>query len=730
HAWTGHSALAVSLEGHGREDLFDDVDLSRTVGWFTSLFPVVLTVEPGDHPGDTLASVRQRLGDVPNKGIGYGLLRYLRDEARTTLAALPSPEVSFNYLGQLDSLTDSSALFGLARDPTGPMHDDQGPRRHVLDVNGHVLNGSLVLRWTYSDNLHARSTVERLASTCLDVLRALIQGRDTEEARRLRPADFPLARLDAASLTRVLQTASDVEDLYPVSPLQQGLLFHALLAPSSGTYVTQLTWEMHEGLDVAALHRAWEELLRRNAILRTAFVWEGLTEPLQRVQAHVELPWRELDWRALSPEEQAEQLRALLTEDRAQGFELTRAPLLRLMRIRLNETGYRLVWSHHHLLLDGWSMGPLLDELFTVYEAQSQGRAPGLASRPPYRDYIAWLRRKDTSHAEAFWRDALTGFTEPTPLPVDTHPGRAREDAQAPEVLPMRFPAELVEKLRSFARQHHVTMNTLAQGAWALLLGRYSGRSDVVFGTTVAGRPPELPGAEAMIGLFINTLPVRVRLPEQERLVPWLQALQAQQSLVRQHETTPLAQVQGWCEVPRGTPLFDSLFAFENYPLDGSVRERANRLSVRDLRASEHTHYPLTAVILPRNGELLLKLEYESGRFDAEAMRRLVGHYLSLLEGLLTHGNQTIASLPWMTEEERRQLLVEWNTTSAGFPTGTCVHQLFEESARHAPEALAVTGSKEALTYAELERRANQLAHHLRSLGVGPEVRVALCLER
>ncbi|WP_164014774.1 non-ribosomal peptide synthase/polyketide synthase [Pyxidicoccus trucidator] len=730
--WTGHAALAVNLEGHGREDLFDDVDLSRTTGWFTTLFPLLLSAEPEALPGDILASMRQRLGDVPHKGLGFGLLRYLRDArdpATRALAALPSPEVSFNYLGQLDSLADSGALFGLSRDPTGPMYGDQGPRRHVLDVNGHVLDGRLALRWTYSDNLHERSTIEHLADACLDTLRAFIRERNTEEARRLRPADFPLARLDPSTLDRVLQTVSGVADLYPVSPLQQGLLFHALLSPTAGTYVTQLTWEMR-GLDSDAFRRAWEVLLQRHAILRTAFLWEGLPEPLQCVRARVDLPWQQLDWSDVPQNERDARLRAFLAEDRSHGFELTRAPLLRLTLVQLDQATYQLVWSHHHLLLDGWSMGPLLDELFASYEALSNGKSPVLPDRPPYRDYIAWLRKRDATRAESFWREFLAGFTEPTPLPVDSRPGRAQEEPGAPEGHLTLLPAELTGRLQAFARQHHLTMNTLAQGAWALLLGRYSGQRDVVFGTTVAGRPPELPAAESMIGLFINTLPVRVRLPERERLVPWLQELQAQQSQVRQHEATPLAQLQGWCEVPRGTPLFDSLFAFENYPLDGSVRERANRLAVKDLRSSEHTHYPLTAVILPRHGELLLKLEYESGRFDTEAMHQLVEHYQMLLEGMLSRADQPLASLPWMREAERARLLVDWNATRALVPTGTCIHQEVEAHARRTPRALAVSDSEESLTYAELERRTNQLAHHLRALGVGPEVRVGLCVER
>ncbi|MCY1015549.1 non-ribosomal peptide synthase/polyketide synthase [Pyxidicoccus sp. MSG2] len=731
-SWTGHSALAVNLEGHGREDLFDDVDLSRTTGWFTSLFPLVLSAEPKARPGEVLASTHQQLSDVPHKGLGFGLLRYLRelqDPATRALAALPSPEVSFNYLGQLDSMADTSALFGLSRDPTGPMYGDQGPRRHVLDVNGHVLDGRLVLRWTYSDNLHERSTIEHLAHGCLDTLRALIRDRDTEEAHRRRPTDFPLARLAPTTLDRVLQTVPGVADLYPVSPLQQGLLFHALLSPTTGTYVTQLTWEMH-GLDPDAFRRAWEVLLQRHAILRTAFLWEGLPEPLQCVQARVDLPWRELDWSDVPRDARDERLRAFLAEDRGHGFKLTQAPLLRLTLIQMDAEIHRLVWSHHHLLLDGWSMGPLLDELFASYEAVSKGESPVLPDRPPYRDYIAWLRTRDAARAESFWRESLAGFTEPTPLPADSRPGRAQVETGVPEGHLTLLPAALTERLQAFARRHHLTMNTLAQGAWALLLGRYSGQRDVVFGTTVAGRPPELPGAESMIGLFINTLPVRVRLPERERLVPWLQALQAQQSQVRQHEATPLAQLQSWCEVPRGTPLFDSLFAFENYPMDGSVRERANRLAVRDLRSSEHTHYPLTAVILPRHGELLLKLEYESGRFGAEAMRQLVEHYQTLLEGMLTRADQPLASLPWMKENERARLLVEWNATHAPVPSGTCIHEKVEAHARRTPRALAVSDSEETLTYAELERRANRLAHHLRSLGVGPEVRVGLCVER
>jgi amino acid adenylation domain-containing protein len=517
----------------------------------------------------------------------------------------------------------------------------------------------------------------------------------------------------------------NVEDIYRLSPTQEGMLFQSLYDPAADVFFRQMVCDLRGALDPEAFEGAWRQALARHAVLRTAFVWEGLEKPVQVVRARVELPWQSHDWRGLAAEEQQARLESLLEADRAKGFNLSSAPLMRLALARLGEEEYRLVWSHHHLLLDGWSKSLLFGEVLTLYGAARGEQAPAPPRPRPFRDYIAWLKAQDSARAEAFWRGALRGFRAPTPLGMDAgaRPGDPkRDDAQQ-----LRLSAEATAAIQGAARRHRLTLNTLLQGAWALLLSSYSGEPDVVFGNAVAGRPSTLEGAESMVGLFINTLPVRARVTPDDSLASWLRRLQEQQAEARRYEFSSLVEIQGWSEVERGWTLFESIVVFENYPLDLSLA--GGGVEVRDFRFVESTDFPLT-VEGRLDGPLSLKIIHDCRRFDAEAARRMLGHIATLLEGFAADPERRISELNILTDEERRRLLVEWNSTAADYPSDRCLHELFEAQAARTPDAAAVEFDGEELTYAELDARSDQLARHLRALGVGPETRVGICVER
>ena len=332
---------------------------------------------------------------------------------------------------------------------------------------------------------------------------------------------------------------NNIEDIYPLTPMQKGMLFHTLSAPESGVYFQQLVYTLHGDFDVSAFIRAWQRVVERHPILRTLFLWEQRDQPLQVVRRRVKLPWVQHDWRGLSPAEQQERLEVFLDADRDRGFELSRAPLMRLSLIQVAEDVYHFIWSRHHLLLDMWSGSLVREEVFAFYQAFQRGEVLHLEPARPYRDYITWLRRQDLSRAEVFWRQRLKGFTAPTVLGVDRAPGglSAQEITYGKQQL--RLSRAATATLQSLAREQRLTLNTLVQGAWALLLSRYSGEEDVAFGATVSGRPPDLAGVESMVGLFINTLPVRVQVAADDSLLPWLNRLQSQMVELRQYEVQP-----------------------------------------------------------------------------------------------------------------------------------------------------------------------------------------------
>jgi amino acid adenylation domain-containing protein len=524
-----------------------------------------------------------------------------------------------------------------------------------------------------------------------------------------------------------------IEDIYPLTPLQEGILFHSLLEPEAGPYFRQWICALRGRLDAAALRRAWQEVVDRHTVLRTAFVWEEVEAPLQVVCRRVELPFRQEDWRGVDAAEQACRFACLLERDRRAAIDLSAAPLLRVTLVQVADDLHRMVWSFHHILLDGLSVALVVRRVIACYLAFRRGERPAPQRARPFRDYIAWLQGRDVAAAEAYWRRALGGFRAPTPLPADlpeTRPadgGAAGSPRQQRDCVRLLSP-EVTEALRDFGRRNQVTLNTLLQGAWALLVGRHSGTDDVVFGATVAGRPAELPDGESIVGLFINTLPVRACLPPERPWAKWLRALQGEQAEARQYDFSPLVRVQQWSEVPAGEPLFGTLVVFENYRVEEAAPERAAELEIEEVRFFDGTNYPLTLIVRPGR-QLGLRAIYDAERCEAAAVARLLGHLQSLIEGGLAAPLSRLDELPLLSGAERHQLCREWSDTGAACGVDL-VHRQFERQAARTPAAVALVAADGALTYAELDRRSNRLARHLRGLGVGPETLVGFAVER
>jgi alpha-ketoglutarate-dependent taurine dioxygenase len=445
----------------------------------------------------------------------------------------------------------------------------------------------------------------------------------------------------------------NVEDIYPLSPVQQGMLFHAVYDPKGGMYLEQKTCTLQGDLDVSAFERAWQRVVERHPVLRTAFVWRGLEEPMQVVRQKVKLSWKREDWRRLSPEEQQAQSSAFLQMDRTQGMELSKAPLMRLALFRLADDAYHFTWTHHHILLDGWSLPILFKEVFAFYEAFRRGADPRLEKGRPYRDYIAWLQRQDLSQAETFWRNELKGFTTPTPLWVSRNTSSGPKEIYGEQHLALS--EQETAALQSLAQRHQLTMNTLVQGVWGLLLSYYSGEKDVVFGATVSGRPADLAGVETIFGIFINTLPVRVRITPQVPLPSWLKELQAKQVEMRQYEYSPLAQIQGWSETPRGRPLFESILVYENYPVNITSEERSASIEIRNFHAQERGNYPLILKAALARHRLSLGTLHDAQIFDDAAIARMLNHLKALLNGMVDRPETKLGELAQIIKEAERR---------------------------------------------------------------------------
>ena len=517
----------------------------------------------------------------------------------------------------------------------------------------------------------------------------------------------------------------NIENIYPLSPMQQGILFHSLLAPDAGAYVPQVCITIDGLTDVIAFQKSWQEVFRRHSILRTAFRWEKRDRPFQVVYRVLELPWQQLNWREFSPSQQQQKLKDFLEEDRKQGFDLKIAPLFRINLIQLTETRYQLVWTQHHLIIDGWSAGLVLKEVFQLYQVFHNGADLPIYSNLPYADYIAWLGQQDLSAAEKFWKTKLKGFTTPNILQVKQSSSNSTQPNWTQKEISL--PATITNQLKTLAKNHQFTLNTLIQGAFAILLNRYCNQDDIVFGATSSGRPATLSGSELMVGLFINTLPIRLQIDPQASLITWLQQLQNQQVEALQYEYSPLLEIQSWSEIPRGATLFEHILVFENYPVDASLLKSQNGLKIEKVTSLEWTSFPLTMLVSAAT-ELTFKIKYDSQRFDDSIISNLFVSFYTLLENIANNPQESLIKLPVLTDAQQ-QLLTEWNSTQAEYPQ-QCIHELFAAQVERTPDATAVIFEDEKLTYQELNVKANQLAHYLRSTGVQPEVLIGISLER
>ncbi|WP_158103276.1 non-ribosomal peptide synthetase, partial [Crossiella equi] len=696
--WSGGSTARIALEGHGREDLFAEVDLSRTVGWFTTVYPVLLSLPDGDW-GQVLKAVKEQLRAVPGNGIGYGALRHLAGAGLTG-----GPEVSFNYLGRLDESRDLLPTEGAERAP----HQE---RHHLIEVNGEVSGGQLTFDLTYASTRHHEHTVRALADGFTAALREIIAHCARPGAGGATPSDFPLAALDQSTVDRLVGDGRAVSDLYPLTPGQSGMLFHSLAEAGRDLYTGHFGVRLDGITDPAALAEAWRAAVARTPALRSAVVWQDVPEPLQVVHTTAELPITHHDLSTLDGDAQAAALAELWRRQRRTVLDLATAPLLRLTIVRLSGTAVQLFWSSHHLVLDGWSFTHLLTDVLALHA----GTTP--VTRRPYREHVRRLAELDPAEAEKHWRGVVGDLTAPTPLPLDRAPARAHDTRSSVE-LTHRLSTTDTTRLLEVARAQRVTLNTLVQGAWAVLLARHGGDRDVCFGATVSGRAD----GEEIIGLFINTVPVRVRVEEDRAAADWLRELQHAQAAGRDHEHVALSQIQRWSGVPAGTGLFDSIVVFENYPYD---HEAAARQGVRigEYLGDEHTNYALT-LTAHLTGDLHLSLGYDPDLLRAASAQTLLDRLRTVLLGLARAPEAPLGRLRLHTGAD-----VVPGADIAYGPPGL-VHELFAAQAARTPDAIAVTGPDGELGFAELDRRANRLAHRLRALGARPGVLVGVCLAR
>ncbi|MFE9323052.1 amino acid adenylation domain-containing protein [Nocardia sp. NPDC052278] len=732
--WRDRNTALLTMEGHGRsETLLPGADIARTAGWFTSIYPVAIDVTGidlddafagGAAAGTAIKKVKEQLRAVPDKGIGYGMLRYQHPESAAALADAPIPQLSFNYLGR--ALTGGHAGAWLPQ-RFAATHNESAPLAAVVDINAVLTDVGLEVTWAYATRLLDEADVGQLAELWSQALGALAAHAGSPGAGGRTPSDFELVAVPQQQIENWERTYPNLVDVWPLSPLQYGLLFHALYdTDTADDYTVQSLLTLAGTVDAARLRSAAQALLERHENLRVAFA-ETDDGPRQLVLGGCEIRWHDIDLTDIADaDERDRELDRLIALDARTRFELDRPPLIRFTLIRIGADIYRLVMTNHHLVLDGWSTPLLVRELLTLYVAR--GDTSALPPAHSYREFLAWLDEQDNEASLAAWTQSLAGVDSPT----RAVPSLAGIESTEAGMITHDLTRATVERLETTARDSGATVNTVVQAAWAMLLAMSTGRTDVVFGGTVSGRPPELPGVEEMVGLFINTLPVRVQLDPAEKVADLLTRIQAEQARLLDHQHVGLAAIHRAVGLAE---LFDTLTVFESYPIDREALSQALDIAgmrVLDIAGTDATPYPLGLMVIPVHGEdghdtLRINLKFMADQLDRTAAQPLLERFVRLLTQLADNPNALVSQLQYCDDAELAALAPVRGAESV--PPQT-LPDILSAGARIDPDAIAITAGDLSMSYGELDAWSNRFARVLLGRGVGREVFVILALTR
>ncbi|MGW4020934.1 amino acid adenylation domain-containing protein [Streptomyces sp. NPDC005009] len=739
--WSGADrSTLVRLEGHGREeDIVPGADLSRTVGWFTSMHPARIDVRGADladalaggpAAGKAIKLVKEQLRRIPDKGVGYALLRYFNPRTAALLAECPVPQIGFNYLGRISETDVPEHLRAHGWGPASwsaeliPAPDPDLPALSALEVNSLATDTAdgarLQTAFMFPTGVLSREQVQELARLWVQALHGMAAHAADPRAGGLTPSDAPLVVVEQDEIEEWEARHGRLAEVWPQSPGQSGIQFQAALAADSyDVYHMQLVLHLSGQVDPARMRAAGQALLERYPNLRAAFGTTAGGDPVQVLPEHVALPWRHIDLTGRTAAEQDTALDTFLAEDRAARLDPARPPLFRLGLLTCGPQQAKLIITAHHTVFDGWSSPLVIRDLIRLYAGTGE-----LAPVRSYGDYLTWLSTHDREASAARWRAELAGFDQPTLVAPDAS---VQEGASAIGKVEVPLSIDKGRELAGRAAELGVTLNTLLQGAWAVLLSKLTGQQDVVFGAAVNGRPADLIGSDEMVGLFINTLPIRVFWQPDHSVADIVTELQNRQAALLDHHYYGLADIQRDTGLPA---LFDTFIGFENYPMDREGIVDANTsagLTIDAIRPIAGAHYALA--LAAADPYLRLSLDYQKDLYRLDEAEAVGARLVQVLEQVLTDPQTPVSAIDVLLDEERERLLREVNDTAHPVAAGT-LPGAFEAQAERTPDRVAVIGEKETLTYREFNRRANRLAHWLVEQGAGPERPVAVRIPR
>ncbi|MCU0287448.1 MAG: amino acid adenylation domain-containing protein, partial [Acidobacteria bacterium] len=741
----GHELISIALEGHGREEIMGEIDINRTVGWFTTLYPVTADVSYADDPTRQIKEIKETLRRVPHKGIGYGILQYLTaKEHKKEIEFKLTPQISFNYLGQFDADVKQLSFLEPAKESHGSSQGVNNKRQYLIDVSGMTANNRLTMTIYYNKTHFKPGTMAGLNSNFQFELQRIIAFCAAKEKREFTPSDFTYKELSIESVNRLMELYPDVEDIYTLSPMQEGMLYHALADETSYAYFEQISYHLQGELDIGLVEKSLHDLFKRHDILRTAFVYEAIERPVQLVLKDRVCEFHYQDISLLKEEQEKKDFtRKLKKKDIERSFILSKDVLMRVSIFKMESTEYEFTWSFHHILMDGWCIGILNSEFFQLYTSYLENRSYHLPGAMPYRAYIQWLEKQDKEKSSYYWENFLSGYEEHSGVPFSKLEKPPEEKTYQAKTVSVVLEKEKILALNKLAAANQVTMNTLFQAVWAILLGRYNNKEDVVFGAVVSGRPSELPGIESMIGLFINTIPVRVCFSGKLKFNELLGQIQQDALAAESYHYHPLAEILSRNSLKQD--LIDHILVFENYPIAGQIQKIGKStktfLKLTNVETFEQTNYDFN-IIVSGTGQLKISLAYNENVYDSDFVEQVSRHFMLCFDQVIKNQELEIQDISIVSEEEKSLILNEFNDTAAEYPKDKSIQQLFEEQMNRFPDHIALVGAFEGaekkrrrvyqcqITYHQLNEQSDRLAGFLFERGAQSDDIVGIMMEQ
>lgn len=732
-SWSGLEAIAVAQESHGRQKFANNIMVERTVGWFTNMYPII--VQSGNDIKETIINTKEMLRSVPDEGIGYAILKSYVEDCEYTA----EPELCFNYLGDFDNESNRYDMFGGSTLSEGDEFASENKTSYSISMSGSIATGQLKLGIMYDECRYSKEEIDRFCNIYVEELKKIIEFCVSQDGITYTASDFGTPGIAQDEIQKIVDRYHEkemVQKVYPLTPLQEGMLYYKLLDEDSTEYVIQEVFRIKSAIDTDAMSMSLKLLAEKYDSLRTAIFYSGINRPKQVVLKDRSLEFIYQDLVELNEEAKKETLEALKQEDVARGFQLEEDSLLRVTAIRIKENDIVILWTAHHIIMDGWCTSLLFKDFLRSYDALTVG---GLSYQQisdmvleetkevaPYSDYIAWLERQDKEEGLHYWKNLLEGYESVASIPSCTCiPKDKKGHVNLIEIV---LEEDESKALHQMAIDNNITLNTVLECAWGIVLQRYNQVEDVVFGKVVSGRNANIKGIEKAVGLFINTIPMRVMLQENSTIRELLQQIQEQSMESQNYDYCALSEVQECSSL--GHQLFDTLFVYENYYMeDMSEQGESVDGGISLENAREETNYPIT-VSVSYETTLHINIMYNTSQYGIKEIERILKHIRQVLKSFVQHPDMSVEKIDFLTEEEKKEVLVDFQRTRQNGWEDKIVSEIWEDTVQKNAERIAVKYLDQEMTFQELNDRVNQMAHTLRSMGVQPDDFVAIMTER